>query len=229
MEKLYDIGEVCKMLGTTSRTLRFYEEKGIAESTSVPFKNRRQYSKAQVEHIRRVLILRTLGLSVSQIAELQSGHVNLTEAILQRRARIYAMLNEKMGEIHLLNQALVMIGDGMDVFENKNELSHILVDDRLKRIAREGSEAIVFCETDKLYGFFSEKLIEYMPRKAYEKVREDTLLPIGEFVSFGELICDKEYPNIWIQTVKYELMCVKIKFVFYGDKINGLWLFYSDD
>jgi len=26
---LYDITEVCKMLSTTSRTLRFYEEKGI--------------------------------------------------------------------------------------------------------------------------------------------------------------------------------------------------------
>ena len=26
---LYDITEVCKKLGTTSRTLRFYEEKGL--------------------------------------------------------------------------------------------------------------------------------------------------------------------------------------------------------
>ncbi len=28
-EQRYDIAEVCKMLGTTSRTLRFYEEKGL--------------------------------------------------------------------------------------------------------------------------------------------------------------------------------------------------------
>lgn len=229
LEKLYDIGEVCKMLGTTSRTLRFYEEKGIVESTSVPFKTRRQYSEEQVEHIRRVLILRALGLSVSQIAELQSGCVDLTEAILQRRARIYALLNEKNGEIHLLNQALALIGDGKDVFETKNELSHDFGDERLKKIAHAGSKAIVFFETEKLYGYFSEKLIKYMPREVYERVREDTLLPIGEFVSFGKLICDKKYPNIWIQTVKYELMNVQIKFVFYGEKIDGLWLLYSED
>ncbi|MBO4283567.1 MAG: MerR family transcriptional regulator, partial [Clostridia bacterium] len=34
-KQVYDIAEVCKMLGTTSRTLRFYEEKGIVQSTSV--------------------------------------------------------------------------------------------------------------------------------------------------------------------------------------------------
>ena len=35
-EHLYDITEVCGMMGTTSRTLRFYEEKGIIKSTSSP-------------------------------------------------------------------------------------------------------------------------------------------------------------------------------------------------
>lgn len=34
-KSLYDITEVCKMLDTTSRTLRFYEEKGIIQSTTV--------------------------------------------------------------------------------------------------------------------------------------------------------------------------------------------------
>ena len=34
-KQMYDITAVCKMLGTTSRTLRFYEEKGIIQSTTV--------------------------------------------------------------------------------------------------------------------------------------------------------------------------------------------------
>ena len=37
-----DIGEVCRVLGTTSRTLRFYEEKGIIASTPPEFGTRRQ-------------------------------------------------------------------------------------------------------------------------------------------------------------------------------------------
>ena len=72
-EELYDIGEVCKLLGTTSRTLRFYEEKGIISSTDVPFQPRRQYTGAQVDHIRNVLVLRALGISVKAIKALQNG------------------------------------------------------------------------------------------------------------------------------------------------------------
>ena len=40
-KQIYDITEVCKMLGTTSRTLRFYEEKGIIQSTTVGTSSRR--------------------------------------------------------------------------------------------------------------------------------------------------------------------------------------------
>ena len=51
---LYDITEVCKMLGTTSRTLRFYEEKGIIQSTTVGTSSRRQYTEEQISHIKNV-------------------------------------------------------------------------------------------------------------------------------------------------------------------------------
>ena len=54
-QKLLDINTACRMLGTTSRTLRFYEEKGIIQSTVSPFSNRRQYSMEQLEQIKKVL------------------------------------------------------------------------------------------------------------------------------------------------------------------------------
>ena len=60
---MYDITEVCKMFGTTSRTLRFYEEKGIIQSTTVGISSRRQYTEEQVSIIKNVIVLRALGLS----------------------------------------------------------------------------------------------------------------------------------------------------------------------
>ena len=45
---LFDITAVCKMLGITSRTLRFYEEKGIITSTTIGLSSRRQYTEEQV-------------------------------------------------------------------------------------------------------------------------------------------------------------------------------------
>jgi len=226
--RFYDINEVCKMLGTTSRTLRFYEEKGIISSTPVPYKTRRQYTEKQIDHIKNVIVLRTIGLSVAQISELQKGQVDLLMAIKERRARIYALLDEKVREIHLLNEALAIIGEGGDIFEHNVDSAYICGSERFEEIVKVCSEAIVFGETDKLYCYFCDKMIEYMPVEAYEKMREDTLMPIGRFVSFEKRICDAKYPNVWFQDVKYELLNIRIKFVFYGEQISGLWLLYCE-
>ncbi len=73
METTYDITEVCTRLGTTSRPLRYYEEQGLIESTTDYPSRRRRYTEAQVDAIRQVLALRTLGLSVAAIRELHSS------------------------------------------------------------------------------------------------------------------------------------------------------------
>ncbi|MBQ8407878.1 MAG: MerR family transcriptional regulator [Clostridia bacterium] len=228
-ERLYDIGEVCRILDTTSRTLRFYEEKGIVASTSVPFKSRRHYTKEQIDHIRKVMVLRALGLSIAQISELQKGQVDLSQAILERRAHIYALLNEKVREIHLLNEALAIIGDGRDVFDYNGGRTENRGDERLAKIVRFCGEAIVRNDTDALYRHLSDKMIEYMPRESYEKVREDTFLPVGGFVSLGAPVCDEQYANVWYQIIKFERLNVKIQIVFCGEKVNGLWLLYCEE
>ena len=117
MEKqLYDITVVCRMLGTTSRTLRFYEEKGLIKSTTVGLSARRQYTEEQITHIRNVLVLRTLGLSVRAIADLQKDKSDLKHAVLSKRAEIYASMDTRMREIHLLNEALLALETGKNIF-----------------------------------------------------------------------------------------------------------------
>lgn len=88
-ELLFDINTVCKMLETTSRTLRFYEEKKIISSTKSPYSVRRQYTREQVDIIRNVLVLRALGFSVKDIAELQKEGTDLknTELDAQLQSR----------------------------------------------------------------------------------------------------------------------------------------------
>ena len=67
--RLYDITEVCQILETTSRTLRFYEEKKIITSTTTGISARRQYTEEQLLQIKNVLALRKIGLSVKDIAD----------------------------------------------------------------------------------------------------------------------------------------------------------------
>lgn len=51
----YDITAVCNDLGISSRTLRYYEEIGLIESTKSNCSKRRRYTKEQIEKIQYIV------------------------------------------------------------------------------------------------------------------------------------------------------------------------------
>lgn len=154
---LYDITEVCKMLSTTSRTLRFYEEKGIIQSTTVGTSSRRQYTEEQLSLVKNVLVLRTLGLSVKAIAELQNSGTDLKEAVLSKRAEIYASIESRVREINLLNEALSALESGKNIFNEDWQLSSAM-DAKEKEIARLCTDAILNGDDNVLYEHLSPRL-----------------------------------------------------------------------
>ena len=224
---LYDITDVCKMLGTTSRTLRFYEEKGIIQSTTVGASSRRQYTEEQISHIKNVLVLRALGLSVKTIAELQAQGTNLKDAVLSKRAEIYASIESRMREINLLNDALSALESGKDIFSNDWQLSPA-INAKEKEIAQICTDAILSEDTETLYEYLSPRLTEYMPRDVYNVVRTDTLAPLGNFILIDKTVADDRFPNKLYCFVKYSKLGLKITYLFHGEKIEGLWLSYYD-
>ena len=227
-EGLYDIGEVCKLLGTTSRTLRFYEEKGIVSSTEVPFQSRRQYTGTQVDHIRNVLVLRALGISVKAIKALQDNKIDLRDAVLAKRAEIAAAMDAKRRELMLLNEALMTIEAGDDIFQQTETIFEESPEDPSAAIATLCAKAILDGDTDTLYQHLSPKLIAYMPRESYEAARTDTLAPAGNFIAVECLEREKNHPNILYQYARYEKVGIKIQLVFHREKIAGLWIGYYE-
>jgi len=228
-EKLiYDISEVCKILNTTSRTLRFYEEKGIIQSTAVKYSIRRHYTKEQIANIRNVLALRTLGLSIKSIIELQKNNTDLKSAIIERRAQISAWIEEKQKEIVLLHEALAAIEEGKDIFEEKNEQFSIKKDLERDIISKECTYAIINGDNDAVYKYLSEKMKEYTPLDVFKTIRRDTLLPLGNFIEFEKSVQNEKHPNIIYHFIKYEKLGLKIKYVFHGEKIHGLWFRYYE-
>ncbi|MBR4255811.1 MAG: MerR family transcriptional regulator, partial [Clostridia bacterium] len=216
----------CNMLGTTSRTLRFYEEKKIISSTKVFDSPRRQYTSEQIDHIRNVLVLRYLGLSVNDIRDLQKKNGDLRSVIELNKAKIYALIAEKVRTLNLLNEALLVIENGGDVFNASEKLS--ITPEKMKEIVRICTEAIVEGDEDTLYSFLSEKLQGYMPKEAFAKVREDTLKPLGAFVSIENQNVDNDYPNVIYQNVRYKNLGLRIKYVFCLNQIAGLWFNYFE-
>ena len=226
-KQLYDITDVCRILGTTSRTLRFYEEKGIITSTTIGLSSRRQYTEEQIAHIRNVLVLRTLGLSIKSIADLQADRADLKDAVLSKRAEIYASIDTRLQEINLLNEALFALESGRNIFDeswhdtpkaNTDELEVVLL----------CTKAILNGEDDVLFRHISPRLAHYMPTEVYRTVRKDTFAPLGELVTLDRIVTDEKYPNKIHSTVHFLKLGLRITFVFHGGEIDGLWFGYYD-
>ena len=224
-KQMYDITEVCRMLGTTSRTLRFYEEKGIIQSTTVGTSARRQYTEEQLSLIKNVLVLRTLGLSVKSITELQTKGTDLKEAVLSKRAEIYASIESRVREINLLNEALSALESGKNIFSE--DWQHPLtLNTTEKNIAKVCTDAILNDDTNVLYEYISPRLAEYMPKDIYHVVRKDTFAPLGDFVSIDKTVADERFPNRLYSFVRYSNLGLKVTYVFHDEKIDGFWLGY---
>ena len=227
-QKLYDITEVCSLLHTTSRTLRFYEQKGVISSTVCGTSSRRSYTEQQVTLIRNVLILRKLGLSLKTISELQRNSTDLREALLFKRAEIEALIDTKRKEILLLNNALFAMEQKKDIFDQQLTPASAELDPTLDAIIKKCTKAIIEGDSTPLYEHFSDTMKSYAPPAAFEKIRKDTLAPLGNFVCVERLEYDKKYPTIAYQYVKYEKLGLKIKYVFYEQLIQGLWMGYYE-
>ena len=224
---LYDITEVCRMLGTTSRTLRFYEEKKIITSTTVGLSARRKYTEEQLLQIKNVLVLRSLGLSVKSITELQKEQSDLKNAVLSKRAEIYASIEAHIKEINLLNEAVYALELGKNIFDGVWQ-SRSDADFNELEIARLCTDAIINNDDEFLYRHLSSRLLQYMPKDVYSVARRDTLATLGDFLGIDEIAADKKYSNKIFSKVRYSKLGLMITFVFHAGKIDGLWLGYYD-
>lgn len=221
---LLDISEVCEILNITSRTLRFYEEKGLIKSTKV-ISNRRKYSVKQVELIKKILVLRTLGLSVSKIKEIQAGDSDLRQSIIEHKSKILATIVTKSKEIKLLDEALNTLEHNGNIFcsaVNNEDLSaqnstiSFITDNFIS-----GNYRIVFEK-------FSEVLQAYTPLSAFERIVKDTLSPLGKFLCLESVEKDASQNNVFYSYLKYEKLGLRIKFVMYENVVHGFWLAYYE-
>ena len=69
----WSIQQIAKLAGTTSRTLRHYDDTGLVTPSRVGDNGYRYYDAAALVRLQRVLLLRELGLGIPAIAEVLNG------------------------------------------------------------------------------------------------------------------------------------------------------------
>ncbi|HTZ87404.1 MAG TPA: MerR family transcriptional regulator [Solirubrobacteraceae bacterium] len=101
------IGDVAKAVGTTPRTIRYYEEIGLLpEAPARPSGRHRLYTEAEVERLRELMRLKDLlGLSLEELKTLLSAEEARAEVRAQLRREDVAperrreLLEEALGHI----------------------------------------------------------------------------------------------------------------------------------
>ncbi|WP_169079059.1 MerR family transcriptional regulator [Microcella alkalica] len=82
----WSIQQIARLSGTTSRTLRHYDEQGLLPPTRVGANGYRYYDEAALVRLQRILLLRQLGLGLPAIAELLDGQTDDVAALTTHRA-----------------------------------------------------------------------------------------------------------------------------------------------
>lgn len=68
-DREWSIQEIARLAGTTSRTLRHYDDIGLLPPTRIAHNGYRHYDQRALVRLQRILLLRELGLGLPQIAE----------------------------------------------------------------------------------------------------------------------------------------------------------------
>lgn len=111
------IGDVARLVGTTPRTIRYYEEIGLLADTSErPAGQHRTYTEAEVQRLREVMRLKhLLGVSLEELKTLLS--VEEARAEVRAQLRQEGVQPERRGE--LLREALGHIDRQLELVEHR--------------------------------------------------------------------------------------------------------------
>lgn len=77
----WSIQEIARLAGTTSRTLRHYDDVGLVPPSRIGANGYRYYDGAALVRLQRVLLLRELGLGIPAIADVLAGREDDARAL----------------------------------------------------------------------------------------------------------------------------------------------------
>ncbi len=78
----WSIQDIARLSGTTSRTLRHYDDIGLLPPSSIGSNGYRYYDEAALTRLQRILMLRELGLGLPAIAEVLAGQTDDARALV---------------------------------------------------------------------------------------------------------------------------------------------------
>ncbi|ANB04356.1 MerR family transcriptional regulator [Streptomyces ambofaciens] len=86
----WPIAEVARMSGVTARTLRHYDELGLLPPARIGANGHRYYEERQILRLQQILVLRALGVGLTEIGRILSEQVDEVDALRGHHRRLLA-------------------------------------------------------------------------------------------------------------------------------------------
>lgn len=100
MDKYYTAGELAKISGVSSRTIRFYDEKGILKPSSYSEGDYRLYDKDAVLVLQQILMLKYVGFSLEEIGKvIKQDRESSLKDILEKQKGLMLQKRAQMDRI----------------------------------------------------------------------------------------------------------------------------------
>ncbi len=112
MNSEWSIQQIAKLAGTTSRTLRHYDELGLLPPSRTGGNGYRYYDGAALVRLQRILLLRELGLGLPQIADVLQRETSEEHALESHLAWLHEEQNRLMRQIASVETTIAALRGG---------------------------------------------------------------------------------------------------------------------
>src|SRR5699024_3036470 len=133
-QEVYTTGEIAKMAGVTTRTIRYYDNKGILSPSSHNSSGHRLYTELDFTKLKRILALKYLGLSLEEVKNTESQSFEKEEIMKSLRLQKNIMknkINYMKTDLNAIESAEKSIEDEVDPDWNKTiDIIKILEDEK---------------------------------------------------------------------------------------------------
>lgn len=97
-QKTYSTGELAQACGVTVRTVQYYDEKGLLPPSALTDGGRRIFTEADAAKLRKILLLKSLGLKLADIRSFLESDASATvlrDILEEQDARLASELEER--------------------------------------------------------------------------------------------------------------------------------------
>ena len=166
------IKEIEKRIGITRANIRYYEDEGLIHPERNAENNYREYSEDDMKQLERIKVLRTLGVPISDIRDLQSGKYALDE-VMERRLQSISEEKKNLEELKKVCETIIqrdvsyesvdehLLGEGKEREIWKGQIEKILKEDITKEILTKkqlnGNIGVMLC-----WGYFLNVIIAFL-------------------------------------------------------------------